>query len=74
MNFNDPLVIIDQQEDGTLQTYILRVDGMLYEHYAMMAYDLVRHIAKAFKVSEDEVWDMVKRERSRPTTDIKIPS
>jgi hypothetical protein len=34
----------------------------------MLIADIVRHIARAFKVREDEVWEWVDKERHHPTT------
>ncbi len=31
---------------------------------------LIRHVAKAFKVHEDEVWESVDEERYHPTTPV----
>jgi hypothetical protein len=44
----------------------------LYDYcgYALMICDLVRHVARAFGVKEDDVWDWVDRERRNPTTAI----
>jgi hypothetical protein len=36
--------------------------------------DLVRHVARAFKVSEGDVWKWVDKERGHPTTAITNPS
>jgi hypothetical protein len=45
-----------------------------HRHYGLLICDLVRHVAKAFKVHEDDVWEWVDKERDRPTTDITRPS
>ena len=37
----------------------------------MAVCDLVRHVAKAFKVEEDAVWQWVDMERHNPTTTIE---
>jgi hypothetical protein len=33
--------------------------------------DIVRHVARAFDVDEDAVWDWINRERFNPTTTIE---
>ena len=48
--------------------------GYTYEHYGLLVCDLVRHIARAFEVNEEAVWEWVGRERRNPTTEITIPS
>jgi hypothetical protein len=69
----DPLVIMFQQ-DGKLICHIHPADGIDHRHYGLVICDLVRHVARAFHVGEDEVWKWVDKERRRPTTDITQPS
>ncbi len=45
-----------------------------YEGYGIMVCDLMRHIAKAFDVDEDDVWEWVDKERHHPTIDLQLPS
>jgi hypothetical protein len=45
-----------------------------HEHYGLLICDLVRHVARAFKVEEDAVWEWVDKERHRPTSEIRNPS
>jgi hypothetical protein len=42
--------------------------------YGVLICDLVRHVAAAFKVDEDDVREWVDRERQGPTTEITQPS
>jgi hypothetical protein len=42
--------------------------------YGLLIADLVRHVARAFKVGEDAVWEWVDKERGHPTTPITNPS
>lgn len=42
-----------------------------FEKYALLACDLIRHIARAFGVEEEDVWDWVERERYHPTTKVE---
>jgi len=41
-----------------------------HKHYGILMVDIVRHVANAFKVREDEVWEQVDKERSNPTSPV----
>ena len=69
----DPLVVMFQQ-DGNVVCRIHPAPGLDHTHYGLVICDLVRHVARAFHVGEDEVWKWVDKERRRPTTDISQPS
>jgi hypothetical protein len=69
----DPLVVIFQQ-DGKVVCNIHPAPGLDHKHYGLVICDLVRHVARAFHVGEDDVWRWVDRERRKPTTDIRQPS
>jgi hypothetical protein len=73
MVLKDPLVVMFQQ-DGQLVCHIHPAEGIDHRHYGLAICDLVRHVARAFKVEEDEVWEWVDKERRRPTSDIAQPS
>ena len=45
-----------------------------HETYGLLIADLVRHVARAFKVGEEAVWEWVDKERGHPTTPITNPS
>jgi hypothetical protein len=45
-----------------------------HEHYGLLICDLVRHVARAFKVVEADVWEWVDKERRNPTTRITTAS
>ena len=45
-----------------------------YETYGLLDADLVRHVARAFDVGEEDVWQWVDKERHHPTTKITNPS
>ena len=45
-----------------------------HQHYGLIICDLVRHVARAFKVGEDDVWEWVDKERLNPTTKVTRPS
>lgn len=42
----------------------------IYEEYGALIAALVRHVAKAFKVPENDVWECVDNERDDPTTPV----
>lgn len=70
-----PLVMIFQEPDGEIITHIWpNENANSHEAYGLIIYDLVRHVANAFKVSEDDVWEWVKKERHKHTTEIKRPT
>lgn len=66
----EPLVII-YRDHGQLVTMIHpSATEDSYEGYGLILCDLVRHVARAFHVAEEAVWEWVDRERARPTTAI----
>jgi hypothetical protein len=69
MEIDSPLIIVFEN-DGELQTH-LYPDDMDHEDYGTLIASLVRHVAKAFKVHEDQVWKAVDEERYHPTTPVK---
>jgi hypothetical protein len=73
MVLEDPLVVMFQQ-DGQLICHIHPAKGVDHRHYGVAICDLVRHVARAFKVEEAEVWEWVDKERRSPTSDIARPS
>ena len=69
----DPLVVMFQQ-DGNLVCHIHPAKGLDHTHFGLAICDLVRHVARAYRVREDDVWEWVDKERRRPTSDITQPS
>jgi hypothetical protein len=69
MRIENPLVIVYQNEDGDLQT-ILNPGERNHQQYGILIADLVRHVANAFKVPENDVWEWVEKERFRPTSPV----
>ncbi len=65
----DPLIIMYEQ-DGQNICRLHQLEKYTYEHYGMFVCDLVRHIARAYEVDEDVVWEWVDKERYNPTTEI----
>lgn len=69
-----PYVVMFKPEgQNDIVTHIFKGD-LSYQGYGLLVCDLVRHVAAAFGVQEDDVWEWVEKERDHPTTDIKRPS
>jgi hypothetical protein len=66
MRIESPLIIVFEN-DGEIQTRLYPGDHG-YKDYGILIADLVRHVANAFKVSEEDVWEWVEKERSNPTS------
>lgn len=65
----DPLVIMFNAPGGEVICHIHPQD-YTYEHYGLLVCDLVRHVARAFKVEEEKVWEWIDKERHRPTAKV----
>jgi hypothetical protein len=70
----NPLLMVYRNEDSEIVTKIDTGSGDTWRGFALVIYDLVRHVADAFHVTEDEVWQWVQKERHHHTTDIRKPS
>lgn len=70
-----PLVIMFEGPDEKIICH-LYPSKQCKDHrgYGLIIADLVRHVAAAFKVDEDDVWEWVDKERRRPTTTLSQPS
>ena len=68
MEIDSPLIIVFEN-DGEIQTHIYPGE-LSHKDYGFHIAALVRHVANAFKVHEDEVWDAVDEERYHPTTPV----
>ena len=64
------LMFVQQRTDGKIITAICNDGTLSYEHFGLIVADVARHVARAFKVSEDEVWEWVDKERANPTTEL----
>ena len=70
----EPYVLMFKAEDGgNVITHLHRGD-LDYRGYGLLICDLVRHVAQAFEVDEDDVWEWVNKERYKPTTKLTSPS
>jgi hypothetical protein len=74
MRIESPLIVMFEA-DGEIVCHIHpSKKASSHQHYGLLVCDLVRHVARAFKVDEDAVWEWVDKERHRPTTEIRNPS
>jgi len=75
MRIENPLVIMFEGAGGEITCHLYPSEkANSHEAYGLIICDLVRHVARAFKVGEKEVWEWVDKERHNPTTDITNPS
>lgn len=75
MRIEDPLVIMFEGSGGEVICHIHpSKKANSHQHYGLIVCDLVRHVARAFKVDEKEVWEWVDKERRNPTTEVTNPS
>ena len=58
------------ESDRQIITHIRPRKDDSYEGYGLLVCDLVRHVANAYNVDEEDVWELVDKERRKPTTDI----
>jgi len=71
----NPLVIMFADPNGEVVCHIHPSERCpTHETYGLLIADLVRHVARAFDVSEADVWEWVDKERHYPTTKITNPS
>ena len=74
MRIERPLVVMFEADGETVCHIHPSKKASSHQHYGLLIGDLVRHVARAFKVDEDAVWEWVDKERRRPTSEIKNPS
>ena len=71
----NPLVIMFADERGEVVCHLHPSERCpTHETYGLLVADLVRHVARAFDVGEEDVWEWVEKERHHPTTKITNPS
>jgi hypothetical protein len=68
MKIEKPLIVVFEN-DGQVQTHLYPGDRSP-AHYGIMIADIVRHVANAFKVHENDVWEWVDKERHNPTSPV----
>jgi hypothetical protein len=69
MKIENPLVVVFENDDGNMQTHLIPGERG-YEQFGILCADLVRHVANAFKVPDDDVWEWVDKERYRQTSPV----
>lgn len=69
-----PLVIMFEDRGSVVCHIHPSKRARSHREYGLLICDLVRHVACAFEVEEDDVWEWVDKERHRPTTAIARPS
>jgi hypothetical protein len=74
MIVKSPLVIMFENDQGGVTCHIHPAKNYKYQDYGLLICDLVRHVAKAYKVNESKVWEWVDKERYNPTTEIQQAS
>ena len=73
MVLNKPLLVVFEQE-GNLVCHLWPREDDTHASYGLIACDIVRHAARAFKVDEDDVCEWVDKERRKQTTSFSSPS
>jgi len=73
MMITQPLIIMFEC-DEKIVCHIYPRPQDSHKSYGLLVCDLVRHLAGAFKVDEDDVWEWVDKERHHHTTKIIQPS
>lgn len=68
MKIKDPLIIVFEN-DGKIQTRLYPGERG-YQQYGILIADIVRHVANAFNVHENDVWEWVEKERYNPTSPV----
>ena len=72
ISIDNPIILM-HEHDGDIICHVHELDRPV-SHYGMMICDLVRHVAMAYKVEEDDVWEWVDKERHHHTTDVQRAS
>ena len=65
----NPLVVMFKGPEGEVICH-LHPEGYTYQHYGLLVADFVRHIANAFNVKEEAVWEWVDKERYHQTSPV----
>jgi hypothetical protein len=66
-------LIVAFENDGDIRIH-LNPGERGYQQYGILIADLVRHVANAFKIHENDVWEWVEKERyhqTAPVTELK---
>lgn len=72
---NKPLIIVYREdENNKIKCAIWPPEDYDFRAYGLIIADVIRHTASAFGVPEQSVFDWVKKEMKRPTTELKTLS
>jgi len=75
MMLRAPLIVMFREpSDGMIVCHIHPPSGWGASEYGLILCDLVRHVSRALKVKEDDVWEWLDKERHHPTTTLSWPS
>jgi len=66
-----PLIIVFEAEGSVITHLHSSPTCDTYQGYGLLVCDIVRHVAKAFSMAEEDVWEWVDKERNHPTTAIQ---
>ena len=66
MKIEKPLIICFENDEGNVQTHLYPAERT-YGQYGILIADVVRHVANAFKIHENDRWEWVDKERYRQT-------
>jgi hypothetical protein len=67
------LVVMQTPEDKSIVTSIFKSD-ISHEGFGLVICDIVRHVAAAYRVEEDDIWEWVEKERHHHTTELRRAS
>jgi hypothetical protein len=73
MKIEKPLIVVFEN-DGKIQTHLYPGERSSAQ-YGILIADVVRHVAKAFNVHENDIWEWVDKERyhqTSPVTELKL--
>ncbi|MGA2850778.1 MAG: hypothetical protein ABSE46_17405 [Terracidiphilus sp.] len=68
MKIEKPFIIVFEN-DGKIQTHLYPGERS-YAQYGILIADVVRHVANAFNIHENDVWEWVDKERYKPTSPV----
>ena len=70
-HIHDPLIVIYRPEEGGEAITLIMKSDLSHRHFGLLVADLIRHIAAAYQVREEDVVEWVNREMNHPTTKIE---
>jgi hypothetical protein len=67
--FIEKPILLMFETDGKIMCLVYP-EGSDHRVYGLLICDAVRHVARAFKVREEDVWEWVDKERAKPTAEV----